>query len=138
MNKSRFFSTFFCFILFLPFYTYCSTNEHEAFNDLTNNNSYAAFEKLMPLAKQGNALAQYMVGEMYYKGEGVTQDYTSAAKWYRKAAEQGYAPAQYSLGLMYREGRGIPQDYAEAAKWYRKAAEQGNVYACLLYTSDAA
>jgi TPR repeat protein len=62
---------------------------------------------------------------MYRDGEGITQDYSEAVKWYSKAAEQGFAEAQYGLGWMHREGRGVPQDYIEAAKWYLKAAEQG-------------
>lgn len=34
-----------------------------------------AFEKLQPLAEQGNANAQYLLGRMYSRGEGVTQNY---------------------------------------------------------------
>ncbi len=79
-----------------------------------------------PLAKQGNANAQYNLGVMYDKGRGVPQDYAEAVKWYRKAAEQGHAKAQYSLGVRYANGRGVPQDDAEAVGWWRKAAEQGN------------
>ena len=77
------------------------------------------------LADQGNARAQFSLGVMYNKGQGVTQDYAEAMKWYRKAAEQDYVLAQYNLGLMYSKGQGVPLDYAEAARWYRKAAEQG-------------
>lgn len=36
-----------------------------------------------PLAEQGDATAQYNLGHMYHLGEGVPQDYTEAAKWYR-------------------------------------------------------
>jgi hypothetical protein len=73
--------------------------------------------------------AQFNLGLMYDKGQGVPQDYAEAAKWYRKAAEQGNAEAQYNLGMMYYAGQGVPQDHAVAAKWYRKAAEQGNASA---------
>ena len=68
---------------------------------------------------------QQILGFMYYKGKGVTQDYKEAVKWYRLSAEQGYAIAQFNLGLMYYEGQGVPQDHKEAFKWYRLAAEQG-------------
>ena len=81
--------------------------------------------ELRPLAEQGDAEAQYNLGVIYDRGQGVTQDYAEAVKWYRKAAEQGDARAQGNLGVMYSTGRGVPQDYAEAAKWFRKAAEQG-------------
>jgi len=64
-----------------------------------------------------------------HQGQGVTQNYLEAAKWYRKGAEQGDAAAQFSLGSMYNEGKGVSQDYSEAIKWYRKAAEQGNAAA---------
>ncbi len=79
-----------------------------------------------PLAKQGNANAQYNLGVMYDKGRGGPQDYAEAVKWYSKAAEQGVAEAQFNLGVMYGQGLGVPEDLAEAVKWYRKAAEQGN------------
>ena len=69
--------------------------------------------------------AQYNLGVMYDKGQGVPQDYKTAVKWYRLAAEQGYAGAQYNLGTMYDNGQGVPQDYKTAVKWYRLAAEQG-------------
>jgi TPR repeat protein len=76
-------------------------------------------------AEQGDADAQYKLGNCYYKGDGgVSKDYTEAAKWYRKAAEQGYADAQFWLGRCYHMGEGIPKDYAEAMEWYTKAAEQ--------------
>jgi len=76
-------------------------------------------------ADQGIAKAQYNLGVMYDKGQGVPQDYKEAVKLYRKAADQGIAKAQYNLGVMYDKGHGVPQDYKEAVKWYRKAADQG-------------
>lgn len=85
-----------------------------------------AISELKPLADQGGASAQYILGVMYDNGEGVPQDYAEAKRWYRKAAEQGHAAAQCSLGLMYSDsGRGDRND-GEAVKWYRRAAEQGN------------
>ena len=62
---------------------------------------------------------------MYAKGEGVPQNHTEAARWYRRAAELGHAGAQFNLGVMYDKGEGVPQNHAEAARWYRRAAEQG-------------
>ena len=81
--------------------------------------------QLTKVANAGDATAQCLLGLRYECGEGVTQSYAEAAKWYRKAAEQGVADAQFNLGLCYGYGEGVTQSYAEAAKWYRKAAEQG-------------
>ena len=53
------------------------------------------------LAEQGDARAQYNLGSMYYKGEGIPQDAKEAVKWYRLAAEQGISDAQGYLGCMY-------------------------------------
>ena len=39
-----------------------------------------------PLAEQGNVHAQRNLGAMYLRGNGVPQDYTVAASWFRKAA----------------------------------------------------
>jgi hypothetical protein len=81
-------------------------------------------------AEQGDAWAQYQLGEIYDKGQGVPQDYKEAVKWFRLAAEQGHVYAQRQLGDMYYfNERGVLQDYKEAVKWYRLSAEQGNGYA---------
>lgn len=77
-------------------------------------------------AEQGDAAAQYNLGEMYENGRGgLRKNEAEAVRWYRKAAEQGYARAQYNLGEMYKNGRGVPRNEAEAVKWYRQAAKQG-------------
>ncbi len=84
-----------------------------------------AISWLRPLAEQGHAGAQILLGFTYHEGQGVPQDYAEAAKWFRKVAERGYGEAQFNLGLMYYNGHGVPQDYARAVGWWRKAAEQG-------------
>ena len=88
-----------------------------------------ALREWRPLAEQGDAEAQYNLGQMYRKGKGVLQDYKEAVKWYRKSAEHGLERAQNILGFMYANGKGVTQDYKEAVKWYRKSAEQGNAWA---------
>ena len=78
------------------------------------------------LADQGKPDAQYNLGVMYTKGQGVPQNHAEAVKWYRRAADQGFARAQYNLGLMYANGQGLTQDDVQAVKWYRLAANQGD------------
>ena len=85
-----------------------------------------AFKEFSPLATNGHAVAQFLLGAMYDHGEGVPQDYSQAADWYRKAADQGDVDAQYALGFMYYNGEGVPQNYSQAAAWYRKAGTQGH------------
>ena len=71
----------------------------------------------------------YKTGLMYAKGDGVTQDYSEALKWFREAADQGNSDAQRQLGLMYYDGIGVSKDYGEAFKWLQKAASQGHANA---------
>jgi len=79
-----------------------------------------------PLADEGDARAQSILGLMHYRGRGVPKDAGEAVTWFRQAADQGDTAAQFYLGVMYSEGQGVPQNYAEAAKWYRLAAERGD------------
>ena len=81
------------------------------------------------LANRGDATAQFNLGVLYHDGEGVPQNYTQAAVWFRKAAEKGNADAQYSLGVLYDLGHGVPNDYAQADILFRKAADQGHARA---------
>ena len=86
----------------------------KGFSAAKNGDYATALNELRPLAEQGHVQAQYILGVMYRKGEGVVQDYKAAVKWYRLAAEQGYAKAQNNLGGMYYKGYGVLQDYATA------------------------
>ena len=81
-------------------------------------------------------LRNSFLGDAYYYGTGVEQDYAEAIRLWRLAAEQGNAFAQYNLGDAYHYGEGVEQDYAEAVKWYRLAAEQGDEDA-QLFLGDA-
>ena len=85
-----------------------------------------AIDDLKKKAEQGDANAQNILGLMYNNGEGVTQDYKEAVKWFTKAAEQGYASAQYNLGLMYDMGNGVTQDYVQAHAWVNVSSANGN------------
>jgi TPR repeat protein len=72
-----------------------------------------AFKGYKVQAEKGDPIAQYNLGNSYYVGNGVVQDYVQAATWYRKAAIQGIASAQYNLGNSYRDGKGVVQDYVQ-------------------------
>jgi TPR repeat protein len=63
---------------------------------------------------------------MYDNGQGVTQDFKEAVKWFGLAAADGVAIAQFDLGLMYAIGEGVTQDYASAHMWFDLASSAGN------------
>jgi len=82
-----------------------------------------AFKWYEKAANMGNANAQAELGNMYFEGKGVSQNYQKALKWYRKAATKGFSDAQYNLGVMYANGYGVKQNDHIALKWYKKAAK---------------
>jgi TPR repeat protein len=88
---------------------------------------YAAARRLwLPLAEEGNADAQTMLGIIYEEAQGVPQDDAAAVTWYRRAADQGHPDAQFYLACMHDLGKGVPIDPAAAANWLSKAADQGH------------
>ena len=84
---------------------------------------------LQTMAVQGDATAQYQLGNRYYAGKDVKQDYDQAFLWYRRAAQQGNMESQFKLGNMYLMGEGVSQSDIEAATWYKLAADQGHASA---------
>ena len=66
---------------------------------------------LEPLAEQGDATAQYIVGYMYYYGQGVASNPALARVWIERAAEQGHNKARVALAQLdqAREGQSAPQ-----------------------------
>ena len=95
-----------------------------------DNGDYATVLNLWkPLAEQGNAEAQFVLGNLYDYGEGVNQDYREAVRLYRLAADQGHADAQHNLGLMYANGWGVLQDNKKAHMWFNIARSNGSYWA---------
>jgi TPR repeat protein len=94
------------------------------------------FLKLRKDADAGDVKAQNILGLMYFTGEVISKDASgkilsndasTAAAWFHRAALQGYAEAQFNLGLMYANGEGgLAKDTAKAVEFFRKAAIQGN------------
>jgi TPR repeat protein len=84
----------------------------------------AGIQGCIKAAESGDAKAQYDLGSFYEQGSlGLTQNYSEAAKWYRKAAEQGHAGAQLYLGSLLANQR----DFVEAYKWVT-LAKRGNTF----------
>ena len=78
-------------------------------------------------ANSGSVKAQFELGQMFYNGRDVPQDYFEAIKWFKMAAEKGVSEAQYILGEIYSMGLGVQSNQTEAIKYYSMAAEQGDI-----------
>ena len=120
--------------VFLSILVFISVCFGDAFDDgleAYNRNDYKkAFELYTLAANQGKADAQYNLGVMYEKGQGVTQDYKKAVELYTLASNQGYSDAQLKLGVMYANGQGVKQDYKKAKKLFRKVCAGGFQNGC--------
>lgn len=81
---------------------------------------------ITPLAEQGNADAQVMLGNCYENGLGLGMSPQIACQWYALAAEQGNARAMAKLGYAYAVGNGVPMDFATAVRYMASAAERGD------------
>lgn len=61
----------------------------------------ADVEQVKANAEKGEAKSQVALAIMYYRGQGVLQHFSEAARWFRKAADQGDPLAQKNLGVLY-------------------------------------
>lgn len=82
-------------------------------------------------SSQDDAKTSYELGEKYRTGDGVSQSYAKARRYYDKAAGQGDARAMFALGEIYYTGQGVPQDYDTALQWYIKSADYGYTPGCV-------
>ena len=74
-------------------------------------------------ARAGDPVAQYNIAVLYARGDGVAQDFSGAAAWFREAAVADNVAAQFNLAVIYERGLGVPRNMGEAIQWYRRAAE---------------
>ncbi len=85
-----------------------------------------AARQFRPLAEKGDPQAQYYLGYMYEKGQGVAKNPALMRQWYQRAADAGNAKAQYKVAVGYAFGvGGLAQSDEDAAKWLRQSAENG-------------
>ena len=110
-----------CLLMILPTSSVGADQLQDGIDAYLKGDYAQAIRLFRPLAEQGHADAQYSLGIMYQKGQGLHQDYTQAALWYRKAAEQGVTMAQAGLSYLYATGRGVPQDYVLGYMWINLA-----------------
>ena len=67
-------------------------------NQFYNEKNYTkAFEYYTKAANQGNAQAQYNLGNLYKEGKGVVTNSQTTKYWYEKAAGQGHKEAKKAL-----------------------------------------
>jgi hypothetical protein len=72
------------------------------------------YEDSARLAALETASGQYNAGVSLLR---TVQNYSGAARWFRRAADQGHANAQAVLGSLYAVGLGVPKNFVNAYVW---------------------
>ena len=79
------------------------------------------------IAKEGDKIARFNLGLMYYFGYLIDSDENESIRWLKMCAEDQNTKAQLYLGSIYESREKYnPENLIEAFKWYLKSAEQGN------------
>jgi hypothetical protein len=85
-----------------------------------NKDDPLPMEDLMTLASDGDARAQYILGDLYSKGKGgLARNRVKAHYWFEISARHGYTPAFIRLAALAKHNR----DYVLACQWYKLDAD---------------
>ena len=105
--------------------------EQKAYDMLKQNsmNANQALKILAPIAVGGSVLACRKMGEVYYKGYGVLQNFEAAHAWLKLSADKGDAESLFLMGNMYMFGMGVKKDMVTAKQFFERAAKQGHAKA---------
>lgn len=104
------------FTYFLLFFAFDHDEYHNIFD--------ALFENVKLAAKTGDSMAQYNLGQMYYKGISTKKNIQKAIKWITKSADQNNKYGLINLARFYEYGDGVLLDINKAIKLLEQASCQ--------------
>lgn len=84
--------------------------------------------------KKVNAVQAYAcvaLGQMYYDGDSVRQDYHKAHELLAKACDMKDGYACERLAWLYEKGKGVRQNSSAAEKYFKKACDLGEKRGCV-------
>lgn len=90
-----------------------------------------ALQIFSDLAEQGEPLAEFKLGQMYYYGQGVEKDLSVAKKWFLKSAKLGVKDAKNWVAILFRESSNASENQAddidrdELNQWINYSADSG-------------
>lgn len=88
--------------------------------------SAQTINEIIKASDNGDAMAQYQLGQEYLSGKNIHEDKVLAFQWFEKSALQDFDSAQFALAVCYYWGRGTKKDKSQALKWYDKSSDLGN------------
>ncbi|MFK7823586.1 MAG: tetratricopeptide repeat protein [Oligoflexales bacterium] len=89
-------------------------------------------ERVEKAANSGLRYAMWKLGNFYFEGRYVKQDYEQAAAWYKKASDLGLYIGHRSYGELLFNGIGGIQDQEKALRLFKLSAQTGDPRSCFL------
>ncbi|MEH6565062.1 MAG: tetratricopeptide repeat protein [Halopseudomonas sp.] len=103
-----------------------SADDHCALERVDDESLPLAIDTCISAAEGGDMQAQYELGQLYYSGERVEQNYATALQWLERASIQGEPRAQYRLGMMHFQGEGVRRNLPQAYIILKMASINGH------------
>lgn len=94
------------------FYFILAMYFHQAATSGDDKNKKWTVEYYTKSSNLNNVASMNSLGELYYKGDCVAQNYNTAVNWFQKAANKGNADALAHLGYCYKWGLGVSKRFA--------------------------
>lgn len=90
-----------------------------------NDDFESYMDNLKAAAKKGSAKACLYLGQQYFKGDNIVQDYKEGLKWFEKGAKRNDETCAITVGWCYAQGKGVECDLDAAIKYFEKSAKKG-------------
>ena len=99
--------------------TWICSSAQKAFSD--------GLKECVGMAKSGNSVAQYALGRLYERGEGVLQDFEAAYVWLNIAASNGFNGASDRRNIV---GQALNSNQRQLASEWSKRCKESNYQDC--------
>lgn len=80
---------------------------------------------LLPFCNNGDGESCYMLGSLYYGGDGVARNLERAAALFQQSCSAGFTRGCGQIGESYLFGEGVPKDLGKARRILEKACDAG-------------
>lgn len=90
----------------------------------------STYKNVLTNCNAGNLDWCGQLGILYYRGEGIAQDYKLAKKYLTESCNAGVTNSCAWLGNMYYQGLGVEKDYFQAMEFSNKACAAGISASC--------
>ena len=105
--------------------------------DILQKDSTVALKILNDLANRNNPQALALLGDFYFRGDGVKRDVKKAIQFYERAAEQNLPEVHLKLGLIELESMADTKgDRSKGLSYLKAAADKGSLEAQKIYAEE--